>query len=89
MLTHNFKINNNIYQVNSTIEEAEYIEINTFDKTIFKYSNYGDKTNIFNLRNKEYNVFEPIPNGPINITANGDFKVDIICIERRGEPKWI
>lgn len=82
------KIGDNIYQVDETVLDSEYIEIDTMNKTIYKYSNYGDKTNIFNLRNKTYDVFKPIQNGQINVSANGKFKVDIIIIERRGEPKW-
>lgn len=83
------KIGDNIYQVNDSIDENEYIEIDTKNKTIYKYSKYGDMTNIFHLRNKEYNVFKPIPNGQINVSANASFKADIVIIERRGEPKWI
>jgi hypothetical protein len=83
------KIGENIYQVNDTLDDNEYLEIDTKEKTIYKYSSYGDKTNIFHLRNKEYDVFKPIPSGQVNVSANAGFKVDIVMIERRGEPKWI
>lgn len=82
------KIDANVYQVNETLESNEFLEINTKEKSIYKFSSYGDKTNIFNLRNKNYNVFEPIPAGAVNVSANDEFKVDIVCRERRGEPRW-
>ena len=82
------QVGDNIYQVNVTIDASEYIEINTKEKTIYKYSSYGEGTNIFHLRNKEYDVFKKIPSGQINVTVNDEFKIDIVCFERRGEPKW-
>lgn len=82
-------INENIYQVNATIDGSDYLEIDTENKTIYKYSKYGDKTNLFNYRNKQYDIFKAIPSGPISISANGDFKVELVMVEKRGEPKWI
>ena len=82
-------INNNVYQINITLSDGEYLEIDTENKTIYRYSTVGDKTNIFNLRNKTYDVFKKIPSGVLNVSANGNFKVDIVMIEKRGEPKWI
>lgn len=82
-------INDNIHQVNAAIDSTEYLEISTEEKTIYKYSKFGDKTNLFNYRNKSYNIFKPMPAGPVSITANGDFKIELVMIEKRGEPKWI
>jgi hypothetical protein len=82
-------INDNIYQVNTTLESGEYLEIDTENKSIFKYSSVGDKTNLFNDRNKSYDVFKPLDNGTLIVGANDAFKVDIVLIEKRGEPKWI
>lgn len=82
-------INDNIYQVNVSLDDGEYLEIDTEQKTIYKYTNYGDKVNYFNYRNKNYDVFKKIPSGTVNISANGEFKVDLILFEKRGEPKWI
>ena len=83
------KIEDNIYQVDTDLEEFEYLEINTAKRTITKYSKYGDISNLFDKRNKEYDVFKGIPSGNLTVSANGRFVVDIIMIERRGEPKWI
>ena len=82
-------INDNIHQVNAAIDASEYLEINTEEKTIYKHSRFGDRTNLFNYRNKSYNIFKPMPAGAVSITANGDFKIELVMVEKRGEPKWI
>ena len=82
-------INDNIYQIDVSLEVGEYLEIDTEKSTIFKYTIYGDKVNCFNNRNKKYDVFKKIPSGTVSVSANGEFKVDIILYEKRGEPKWI
>ena len=46
------------------------------------------QSNIFNTRNKSYDTFKKIPQGSFDITIVGVDKVDIVFIERRGEPKW-
>lgn len=82
-------INDNIYQVNTTVEEGEYVEIDTENRTVFKYSKYGSKTNIFNSRNKNYDIFRKIPSGSWIVGSNDEIMVDIVVFEKRGEPKWI
>lgn len=82
------KIGDNVYQVNTSITANEYIEINTIEKTIYKYSNFGEKTNIFEKRNKQYDIFKQVPSGANNVSASDNFKVDIVLIEKRSEPKW-
>lgn len=82
------KIGDNVYQVNDRISDKEYIEINTDEKTIYKYSNFGEKTNLFDKRNKNYDVFKQIQSGQNTVGVNSNFKVDIVLIEKRSEPKW-
>lgn len=83
------KIGDNLYQVNIILDANEYLEINTYNRTIYKISNYGTKTNVFNFRNKDYNCFEKIPSGAVQVTWNGLFKVEIIIIDKRSEPLWL
>ena len=71
-----------------TLNAEEYAEIDTFKRTITKYSSNGVQSNIFNSRNKNYDTFKRIPQGSFDITTVGVEKVDIVLIERRGEPKW-
>ena len=81
-------ISDNTYQLYVTLNNEEYAEIDTFKKTITKYSSNGVRSNIFNSRNKNYDTFRKIPQGSFDITTVGVEKVDIVLIERRGEPKW-
>lgn len=81
-------INDNTYQLYVTLSAEEYAEIDTFKRTITKYSSNGLQSNIFNIRNKSYDAFKKIPQGSFDITTVGVEKVDIVLVERRGEPKW-
>lgn len=81
-------INENTYQLYVDLNAGEYAEINTFKRTITKYSSDGAQSNIFNSRNKSYDTFKKIPQGSFDITTVGIEKIDIVLIERRGEPKW-
>lgn len=82
------KIGTNIYQVNTSLASNEYLEIDTKNKTVLKYDGNGRSTNLFHLRNKEDNIFNKIPNGTVPVSINGEFLVDIVIIETRGEPRW-
>lgn len=84
------KIGQVIYQVNSTLTNDEYLEINTKERTIFAYSKYGEKRDLFHFRGKERsNFFEKFPSGTSTVAWNGMFKAELIIYETRGEPKWI
>lgn len=83
------KINDNVYQVDVSLASDEYMEIDTEEKTIFKYNNVGNKTNLFDLRDKRNEAFAKVPTGTLTVSANGSFKVDIVIIEKRGEPRWV
>ena len=83
------KIGKTIYQVNSTLSNGEYLEIDTRSKTIFSYSVYGDKRNLFNFRDKtRSDFFAKIPSGTNVVSWPGTFKAELILYEQRGEPKW-
>lgn len=81
-------VNENTYQLYVDLNAREYAEIDTFKRTITKYSSDGVQSNIFNSRNKSYDTFKKIPQGSCDITTVGVEKVDIVLVERRGEPKW-
>lgn len=84
------KIGDVVYQVNAIIDKNEYFEINTEERTVFKISNFGTKTNAFMYRsNSRANFFLKIPSGALRVSWNGSFKGDITLIEKRSEPKWI
>lgn len=81
-------ISGNTYQLYITLKKDEYAEIDTFRKTITMYSSDGMQSNIFNSRNKSFNTFKKIPSGSFDVSSVGVEKVDIVIVERRGEPKW-
>lgn len=76
------------YEVNVTIEANEYLTIDSISKTIVLTHTDGTKENCFKLRNKESYIFEKLPVGISNVSANGDFKFNVTLLEERGEPKW-
>lgn len=81
-------ISDNTYQLYVTLNAGEYAEIDTFKRTITKYSTNGVQSNIFNARNKSHDTFRKIPQGSFDITTIGVEKVDVVLIDRRSEPKW-
>lgn len=77
------------YQVYASIKENEYVTIDSVNKTIVLTRVDGTKENLFNKRNRASYIFEKIPSGILNMSANGNFKFDVVLLEERGEPRWI
>lgn len=82
-------INDHVYQVFDTLEGAEYIVIESRDKTIKKYLSNGTVQNIFWKRGKDNSVFEPLPYGELLVNWNAEFGFDIIAYRERSVPEWI
>lgn len=84
------KIGEILYQVNTTLSAGEYMEINSEENTIYAFSDYGEKRNLFNFRDKSRgDFFTKIPSGLSIATWNGTFKAEIVIFDKRGEPRWI
>lgn len=84
ILNPSIKIGDVNYQVFTALAENDVLEINTMNKTIIK----NDKENLFNARNKEFNVFAPIPIGKNQLVWDGTFNFDLVLFEERSQPKW-
>lgn len=85
-------INNNIYEVETSLDSNEYLVIDSFKnqkKTITKITNSGQQLNILNSRYKQSSVFEPISPENMNVNWNGQFGFDLTLYLERSEPKWI
>lgn len=82
-------INGHDYQVYESLDDGEYLVINSLEKKIYKVLNDGTKENVFNKRNKDSYIFEKIAVGKATIVRDVDCKLDITLIEQRSEPKWI
>lgn len=76
------------YEVNVSIAANEYLTIDSINKTIILTHADGTQENCFRLRNKDSYIFEKLPAGISNVSANGNFKFDITLLEERSEPKW-
>jgi hypothetical protein len=77
------------YEVFTSIKANEYLTIDSVNKTIVLTHVDGTKENCFNKRNKDSYIFEKIPVGTFNVSANNSFKFDVVLLEERGEPRWI
>lgn len=81
-------INGHLYAVEAEVETGEYLAIDSAKKTIVKTAQNGEKTNLFNSRNKESYVFEKIQPGVNSVTWDGSFNFSVTILEERSEPKW-
>lgn len=82
-------INGHVYQVFETLENSEYITIESRKKTIYKHLSNGTVQNIFWKRRKDSSVFEPLPPGELLVNWNAEFGFDILAYIERSVPKWI
>lgn len=81
-------INGHPYLVRDTLDEADYIVIDSRQNSVTKYLASGQVLNIFDLRNKQQSVFEPIPSGDLTINWGGAFGFDLTLFEERSEPRY-
>jgi hypothetical protein len=77
------------YEVFASVGANEYLTIDSVNKTIILTHADGTTENCFNKRNRDSYIFEKIPSGRCNVSANGVFKFDVVLLEERGEPRWI
>lgn len=82
------KIGDNLYQINTTLEANERLEIDTMKKKAVKITAHGDEINVFNDRNKDNRLYVPIPPGTNIVVWNNSFSFDIVVYDARSEPKW-
>ena len=78
----------NVYGVNVILTATDRLVIDQLAHTIKVISETGVTTNVFNSRNKSYDIFAPIPVGSHQITYSGDFVVSITMIQQRSELRW-
>lgn len=76
------------YGVDVTLTATDRLVIDQIKHKIYTVSETGVKTSVFNSRNKQFDIFTPIPVGSNNILYSGDFKVQITMIQQRSELRW-
>lgn len=82
-------IGEHLYQVYCTVNEGEYLTIDSTSKTVVLTTRDGTQINQFNNRNKTSYIFEKIKPGKNVVSRTGDFTFEIITLEERSEPRWI
>lgn len=82
------KIGGHVYKISGKVEKNEYLTIDSIAREIYVTKTDGTKVNRFNDRYRRSYIFEPIPPGMAYVSWEGDFGVDLILFEERGEPKW-
>ena len=82
-------INGYPYLINDTLEDSDYVVLDSTNHTVTKYLANGTVQNIFDLRNKEQSVFQQVPPGTLTLNWNGTFGFDLTLYEERSEPRWI
>lgn len=82
-------IDDDVYNVNVTIGQNQYLTIDTSEKTIILTSSDGTKQNVFNSRNREYYIFKKISSGKHTLSILPITDVDLTILEERSEPKWM
>lgn len=81
-------INDNVYEVFTTLGETEYFILDSSSHTIVKYHSNGTTSSLYNNRRMEQSVFDPLRPGPQTITWSGTFGFDLTAYIERNEPTW-
>ncbi len=81
-------INGHPYQIYTTLDTNEYLQIDSRNNKVIKYLANGIQQDIYDLRAKQESVFDPITPGNISVVWPGDFGFDITLFCERSEPRW-
>ena len=81
-------INGHPYQVYTTLDANEYLQIDSRANTVVKYLANGIRQDIYDYRAKQESVFNPITPGDIGVVWSGEFGFDITLYCERSEPRW-
>lgn len=82
-------IGENLYSVEVVIPDKNRLVIDSVNKTIKAYTEFGVETNCFAYRNKDWYIFEKIKPGTNEVDWDGNYAVEVVLIEQRSEPEWI
>lgn len=82
-------INGHIYQVYATLDENEYIKVNSRENSVVQYLANGTQRDLYDYRVKiTGSLFEPIAPGNIRVVWSGEFGFDLTLFCERSEPRW-
>jgi len=77
------------YTVHCEVDNGHELHINSREKTILLYDEYGNTENYFRYRDREDYIFQQIESGENSISWSDPFSIGLTLIEKRSEPKWI
>lgn len=78
-------IGGHVYEVLTSVDDGEYMVIDSKSKTIKRYKANKQVVNEFGSRNMESSVFQLIPTGKSNVLWDGSFGIDITLYHERSE----
>lgn len=81
-------IGGHIYAVTAPIAAGERLDIDQIERKVEKVDTSGVRTNLFNSRDKNNNIFKYCPPGPVSVNFSG-LTMEITLIQQRSEPLWI
>lgn len=82
-------INGHIYQVYATLDENDYLKINSRENSVVQYLVNGTQRDLYDYRVKTTgSLFDPITPGNIRVVWSGEFGFDLILFCERSEPRW-
>lgn len=84
----NIYINGHRYGLLGTINEGEYVTIDSRTHTIVKTNADGTTSNWFDYRDKASDIFQQIPGGSLSVTWAGMYGFDLTIFDERSEPSW-
>ena len=65
------------------------IVIDQLQRRIESVTAAGERTNLFDYRDKENDIFLPVEPGVNTVIYDGSFDFDITLVQQRSEPLWI
>ena len=81
-------VNGYAYVLYTTIPAGSYVIIDSKQRTIMMYGSGGQKTNIFDFRNKTDSIFEKLPAGNLDIVWDSAFGADLTIYREQTEPEF-
>lgn len=80
-------INGYTYLLYMTINDGEYVVIDSKAKTIILHDANGLQSSVFDARNKAATVFQKIPGGNLDVVWDSSFGVNLTIYQERSEPR--
>ena len=81
-------VNGYAYVLYTTIPAGSYVIIDSKQRTIMMYGSGGQKTNVFDFRNKTDSIFEKLPAGNLSIVWDSTFGADLTIYREQAEPEF-